>query len=36
VIKGDEKYYIEIGSVADLKIKNLGIVNLNTNHITFD
>jgi hypothetical protein len=34
-ISADREFSIEIGSAADLKIKNLEIVNKNTNHIDF-
>jgi hypothetical protein len=32
-ISSDREFSIEIGSVADLKIKNLEIVNKTTNHV---
>jgi hypothetical protein len=32
-ISADREFSIEIGSVADLKIKNLEIVNKITNHV---
>jgi hypothetical protein len=32
-ISADNEFYIEIGSVANLKIKNLEIVNKTTNHM---
>jgi hypothetical protein len=34
-ISADREFPIEIGSVADLKIKYLEIVNIKTNHIDF-
>jgi hypothetical protein len=34
-ISADREFSIEIGSVADLKIKNLEIVNKTTNHVDF-
>jgi hypothetical protein len=34
-ISADREFSIEIGSVADLKFKNLEIVNKTTNHVDF-
>ncbi len=34
-ISADTEFSIEIGSVADLKFKNLEIVNKTTNHVDF-
>jgi hypothetical protein len=34
-ISVDREFSIEIGSVADLKIENLEIVNKTTNHVDF-
>jgi len=34
-ISAYREFSIEIGSVADLKIKNLEIVNKTTNHVDF-
>jgi hypothetical protein len=35
LISADREFSIEMGSVADLKIRNLEIVNIDTNHIDF-
>jgi hypothetical protein len=35
LISAGREFSIEMGSVADLKIRNLEIVNINTNHIDF-
>jgi len=34
-ISADREFSIEIGSVADLKFKNLEIVNKTANHVDF-
>ncbi len=35
LISADREFSIEIGLVADLEIRNLEIVNINTNNIDF-